>query len=766
MLKKLTFEEVKFDLNFSGEYEVNDDFYPQYEEVFKELRNIFSIKNSKLNLYIVDNFTKDNLNKIIKFAEANYNKALKLEDICYVAYEDESKPTCIKTSKGYGQVLKKCVGEIKELYSLYIQDIYTKPKDSRIDKINFEIDKAKRETLKAFTLEAKKLSFSIRDSEEGFNYIPIKDDNPMTEEAYNSLTLEERKALEEKLVHLRRSENRLIIKMKEVELQGIKKIRGIIGESIELFISSKGDIYLKSFLGNEEARAYLIYVFQDIKKRFIGACTGIFEEDKKIFKVIASKYKVNVIVDNSKVEIPIIFEDNPSLSNLIGNIEFKKEKQSYITDISLIRAGAILKANGGCIIINVESLLLYPAAYYYLKKIILNKKVDFAINMPYLDMLMYNSLKPEAIEINESVILIGDEMSFSKLFFYDPDFKNIFSIVARANYNLKLNKENKGFLINYLERYIKKEDISLLSEDAIKELIKYLCREAESRKEIVFKEEDINKVLTLANEYSKLEGLSVINAAHILEATHNGKKIEEEIFKQYENKKILVNTKGREVGQINGLSVIDLGFMSIGKPVRISCTCFKGTGEIIDIQKSNELSGPVHSKSISILKGYIENLLEIYEGINVNFNVCFEQTYGKIDGDSASVAEILCIISSLSKVPIKQNLAITGSMDQMGNVQPVGGINEKIEGFFKVCKAKGNYDENGVIIPSTNFDNIVLSSEVEKAISENKFHITTIESVEDAANVMMSSKGMDWNRIVKRCKEELEKYKQNTFKRK
>ena len=305
----------------------------------------------------------------------------------------------------------------------------------------------------------------------------------------------------------------------------------------------------------------------------------------------------------------------------------------------------------------------------------------------------------------------------------------------------------------------KKHYINKVSDDAIKEIIKYLSRVAECRGKICIEDKNIDRLLILANNIVELDGREIISDKDIRDVAYEKSLIEDEILEMYEDSKIILTLSGEKVGAINGLAVLSSGYFTFGKPMRLTCVACKGEGKILDIQKESNMSGSIHEKSINILSGLLSNLIIPYEKLPVDFHLSFEQTYGQIDGDSASVAEILCILSSLSKVGIKQNIAVTGSINQFGEVQAIGGVNEKIEGFYKVCKLLDDTKDKGVLIPITNSEDLVLNKEVEEAIEKGEFHIYTMENLQDAIEVMMLDNKTSYKDLFKIIEKEVEKYK-------
>jgi len=316
----------------------------------------------------------------------------------------------------------------------------------------------------------------------------------------------------------------------------------------------------------------------------------------------------------------------------------------------------------------------------------------------------------------------------------------------------------KSSLLFEINKICSENNFKPLTKGALRELAKLLSRRAQSRKKIHYDKYEINKLLTLSNNRVKDKKQEEIGEVDIIEIGYKKDLMEKEILNNYTEKKMLIDVKDSRVGQVNGLSVIDTGYFSFGKPIKITCCCYKGEGNIIDVQKDSNLSGNIHSKSINILKGYISTINGGFTKLPVDFHLSFEQIYGKIDGDSASVAEIICMLSALSKIPIKQNIAVTGSINQFGDVQPIGGVNEKIEGFFGVCKALDTIKDKGVLIPHSNAEDLVLNQEVESEIKNGNFHIYTMTNIEDAIGILMGDTDTNFEEVITTINKELKKY--------
>lgn len=391
-------------------------------------------------------------------------------------------------------------------------------------------------------------------------------------------------------------------------------------------------------------------------------------------------------------------------------------------------------------------------------------RVDYNYSKSYLEMLAIAGLKPAPIPIDVKVILIGDYESFEVLYDKDEDFKRIFPIRIEVERRLHYEEEAQNYIISNIRRKIENDRLLEINNEGIKEIIKFLTRISGSRNKISIDDYYINRVLYLADNNAKMKKKTSIDKEDILEVAYEDEEILKEVMDSYKYRKILITTSGEKIGIVNGLAVVGTEFYSFGKPMRITCIALQGSGNIIDIHKECNMSGSIHEKSISILRGILSALITPYEKLPVDFQLSFEQTYGMIDGDSASVAEIVCILSALSKRPIRQNIAVTGSINQFGEVQPIGGVNEKIEGFHRVCSILDTVDGKGVLIPSSNKNELILKCDVEDDVKNNKFHIYSMDTLEDALRVLIFNEEDTMKSFLKEIEDEISKYK--TSKRK
>lgn len=748
------------DLNEDDDNKIRLKDIPEITSAYEKIKRAISIDEEGYNLYIIDSFSKDKLENLTKFIENLYKSAEAPRDICYATINDPKRPEPIFLTNGKGAKLKETIENIKNSYYEVAMEFYNTSSESEKDRIIDEVHSKRTNYIGELMEMAKIDGFDVKATNGGFAFIPLKEGEAMTEKEYDELSEESKDSIVLKASNLKKKAEVVLEKLKEIELTSMKKLKGIYAEFMDVEMEDEKEDCLLNFIDDDDAYEYLEKVFYSIEKELVDCYTMNVEDDESDINEVLDKYDISVLVDNTNNKNPrVIYEEDPNVTNLFGNIEYENHNGLYSTDLSLINSGSMLQANEGCIIIRLNQLAMNNYSYYYLKKTLMSGKVSIDSSRGYLDIISINGVKPKAVPINVKVILIGDYESYDILYNADEDFKSLFPIRVEFSNYVK-NQPIKGKVLkDYILERGKKHYINKVSDDAIKEIIKYLSRVAECRGKICIEDKNIDRLLILANNMAELDGREIISDKDIRNVAYEKSLIEDEILEMYEDSKIILTLSGEKVGAINGLAVLSSGYYTFGKPMRLTCVACKGEGKILDIQKESNMSGSIHEKSINILSGLLSNLIIPYEKLPVDFHLSFEQTYGQIDGDSASVAEILCILSALSKVGIKQNIAVTGSINQFGEVQAIGGVNEKIEGFYKVCKLLGDSKDKGVLIPITNSEDLVLNKEVEEAIEKGEFHIYTMENLQDAIEVMMLDSKTSYKDLFKIIEKEVEKYK-------
>lgn len=466
------------------------------------------------------------------------------------------------------------------------------------------------------------------------------------------------------------------------------------------------------------------------------------------------RYRINLFVDNkATAHAPVIFETNPTYYNLFGKIEGRARLGTVVTDFMLIKSGAIHKANGGYLIIQAADLFKEPFAWDALKRTLNNGESQIEnIGQEYL-LFPTVTLKPEAIPIDVKIILIGNPYIYSLLNVYDEDFKKLFKVKVDFDVEMERNPQNIKKYAELISEIVKTRDLLHFDTNGVAEIIDYSSRLAEDKTKLSTRFNEILEVLYESSTWAELDGSSLVTKEHvekaISEKIYRSNRIEERLLSMIEKEEILVDTEGFATGQINGLSVIDTVDYIFGQPSRITARVYLGNAGVVNIEREAKMSGRIHNKAVMILTGYLGEKYARSIPLSISASLTFEQNYGGIEGDSASCAELMALLSAIASVPVRQDIAVTGSLDQHGKIQPVGGTTYKIEGFYHACKLKGFTGTQGVVIPCQNITNLMLKPEVIAAAQEDKFHIYTAETIDDVIEIMTGMQAEEFHNKVK-----------------
>lgn len=763
MKRELTPREIIYNNSFIvDEATIGSKSAFENNKVYQTIEEALDIDKDGFHIYLVDSFSNKKLKEIVENIDEFMKEKEKPKDICYYTFDNYREPKALIIKNSYGMKLKNQLEKIINLYTEKIYLFYNSEISDEKEQIINNVSKLRNDYIEEIIDAAKDEGFELKVTTAGITFVPITDELEDEEEDEE----EELDEMSERVTKLRDDAEEILEKLKDMEEDSIDKLKAILrAYLVEESEHIKEDI-IEEFDRNDDegiiiAKEYLLDVCEDIENKFVEIYSMEYETDEEKFAEVLTRYVVNVLVDNSKTPRPkVVFEEDPSISNLFGVIEYESINGAYTTNVSLIKPGSLLEANEGCIILRLSSLLLHPNGYYYLRRALLNNRVSLDYDRgAYLELLSLNGLKTEPIPINLKVIIIGDYSSYDILYNNDEDFAKIFGVRAEVKEVVDIEDSAKREFFKHVKNLVNSGEIFELTDKAINELGKYLARKSGNRNRILWDIDEVEKILILANNNAKRQKRKLIKAQDIIEVAYKPSTLELDYQKLYEDNKILINVTDKIIGSINALSVIDAGYLSFGKPIRVTCVVYKGTGKIVDTQRESNMSGSIHSKSINILKGFLNNYLDGYKATPVDFHLSFEQLYGGLDGDSASVAEVIAMISSLSKIPIKQNIAVTGSLNQFGEVQAIGGVNEKIEGFFKTCNVMDTHIGKGVIIPDSNKNELILSKAVEEAVEAGEFHIYTMKNINDAIDALMIENGNTLEDIAGAISNEIEKYK-------
>lgn len=741
--------------------DINDKNYsysiPEYEELLEKMKTFLGIDSPGYNIYLIDEYSDHRISTIINYLKNIYDNKEK-QDICYVIMEDEKSPEAIIVAKGKGAELKNSLEDIQNNYFNIVYNFY----NNNITEKNIilkEVQEKRNELIDKLVNMAKEEGFKVKAASTGFNFVPIKEEKALLESEFELLDSKEKEEITDKVRDLKEKAHEILDNIKLHELEALQKLKELL---LKYLIEEANDVkikYFKCFEQEKNALDYLKFVCDNIERSLVDIYSSSIDDDEDKLHEAIYKYAINLLIDNRNDDCSIVnFEDDPTLSNLMGTIEYENINGNYLTDINHIKAGSFLKSNGGCLILRASDLFSYKSSYFYLKKALINEKVKFDHTKSYLGLLALNSMNPKPIETKVKVVIIGDYETYDILYTMDEDFRRAFKIRLEYDSSVNNNESNRRILAKNILWQVKDKSLTTIDSSAIQEIFRFLSKRAENRNKFLYDEVELNKIIMCLDGYAKKKKRNLIKSEDVEEALYEKDYIEKNLHQGYKESRILLPIEDKLVGSVNGLSVIDVGYTRFGRPIRITCSCHKGDGYIIDAQKESNLSGNIHNKSVSILTGLINRLFGGYNTIPIDFHISFEQVYGKVEGDSASVAEIISIISSLSKIPINQTIAVTGSINQFGEVQSIGGINEKIEGFFDICKLKSTVEGKGVLLPRSNVNNIVLRPEVEKAIEKGIFKLYFMDSLEDAMTVLMGDGKLKAEEILEVANKEVKKY--------
>lgn len=677
------------------------------------------------------------------------------EDICYYHdFEEPLKPKYLLVPSGLGKELKKDIDEVIESLKEQSHRIFeSKEFEEEREKKIREIEEEKERIINELVREAQRYELGVVFTPAGMKLLPIVQgrvvpevevmQNPVLRSRYEKSVEEFGEKFRDYLRSLRELDHQLAEELKELRARTANYLVESLLYKLEEKYREQKNI-LKFLKKLKENLVRNIQFFVEWK---------LVEENVPLRRLAESNinlFRLNVVVDNSKLEsAPVVHEDMPSFRSLFGYISYRAEMGILYADHSSIVGGSFHKARGGYLVLRAHDVLRNLYLWEALKRVLLHKKI-YVSGYPLGDVFPLSvGIDPQPVPFDGKIFLIGDYLAFHMLSLFDPEFNRLFKVKAEFDPVVKLNDEIIADFPKILRKIVQDEGIKDLSPDGVEEVLRYAVVRSGSRKKVNVIFGYITDILREADTLSRgerIEGKDVRRA--VKEKIFRSNLVEEKIREMIAEGKILVDTEGLKVGQINGLSVYDLGDISFGKPTRITASAYIGEKGIINIEREVELSGPIHSKGVMILTGYIGNRYGRKTPISLSCSITFEQSYDEVEGDSASIAELIAVLSAIAEVPIKQEFAITGSLDQLGNVQPVGGIKEKVEGYWRVCREKGLTGRQGVVLPSRNMDNLVLAEELIADIEKGKFRLYIIDTVDDAIEIMTGMKANYFHRLV------------------
>jgi len=620
-------------------------------------------------------------------------------------------------------------------------------KEKALIKKEFE---AKREVVMTkLNEEAQKYGFQVKSAQNGIYMMPVIDGKIIPEEEFESLDEQVKQEYESKSLIVQEKIMEAISTIKQIERQADRKVAEWQSNVALLTVNAHINYIKSKYKRNKKINQFL----NDVKQDVLRNVPYFLEEDKQQnnsqpqqnplqkMQDPCLNYRVNLFIDNSNTEgAPVIMDSNYSYQNLFGKIEYENYYGALKTDYTMLQPGLMHKANGGYIIFQVKDLLMNPMCYEELKRVLRIKELSIDNIREQRSTMAMISLKPEPIPLDLKVILIGDSNLYHTLLSMDSDFRKLFKIKVEFEETAVINEENVNKLARFVHTFCEKEELPQLDKSAMARIVEYASRVAGDKEKISNRFTDLAEIIGEAGTWAKLSKSKVVTEEFVNKALAERidriKKYDSKYVEMIKDNTLLINTNGSFVGEINGLTVMTIGDYSFGKPAKITVNTYTGKGGVVNIEREVDLSGSTHSKGVYILSGYLGEMFAQDIPLCLTASICFEQLYNGVDGDSASSTELYALLSSLSGIPIKQSIAVTGSVNQKGQIQPIGGVNEKIEGFFQICQMRGLDGSHGVIIPIQNVNNLQLSDEVVDAVKNKKFHVYAVSTIDEGIEVL------------------------------
>ncbi|MGI9534190.1 MAG: Lon protease family protein [Thermodesulfobacteriota bacterium] len=676
------------------------------------------------------------------------------DDWCYLYnFENPKEPKSISLPPGKGKQFKKDMDELVNILSIDLPKAFeSKEFEQERNKLTDKFNAIKEEHFKILREFGAKNEIQIQFTPTGIFTVPLVKNNPVQHQQFDQLDEKTRNRLTENkklvdsqvaatLLQVRKIDKDFMDAVKELENKVASfTVRGHIESLLDKY-AKQPDI-IKHLKAVQNDIATNIEKFLPQKKSMMpGMPFGQAANNQPDFNRLLTEYKVNVFIDNSNTKgAPVVFETQPHYLNLYGSVEREFVMGAMVTNFTLISGGSICTANGGYLVVDAVDILKFPFVWDTMKKILENGEHRVEDMYQQYGYTSGVGLKPEPIDIELKVIIIGPSYLYHLLYNYDPDFKKLFKIKADFDTVITNGANNLREYACVIKSICQNEKIKDLEKSGVERLMEYSSRLSGDQEKFSVHFGKISKVLVEADYWATVNKSKFINAEHlekaINEKIYRSNMIEEKIQELIVKGSLMLDTTGEVVGQINGLSVYNMGDYAFGKPTRITCETFMGNEGIVNIERRVKLSGNIHDKGVMILSGFLGRKFAQDKPLSLSASIGFEQSYEVIDGDSASAAELITLLSSIADIPIKQNFAITGSVNQKGSIQPIGGVNEKIEGFFDICKANGLTGTQSVIIPHQNVKNLMLKKEIVEAIKSKKFHIYPIKTIDDGIEIL------------------------------
>jgi lon-related putative ATP-dependent protease len=675
------------------------------------------------------------------------------DDWCYINnFEDPDKPRALRLPAGQGCKLKEDTDRLVEDLSTEIPSAFkSEDYDKEQEKIESKFQEKRQALFKGLEQQATSSGFTLLQTPRGIILAPVVGENIITPEEYGKLDTQKREEIEKRQGELQGEMRETIRQIQELQEQAREEIRRLDQEVVGYAVEHLIEKLTEKYAGLEAVVEFLHKVREDILKNVetYKQAREMEEAQQQLPFQIGGlgenpkfdRYRINLLVDHcNQGGAPVIIESNPTYPNLLGRIEHQARFGALITNFQMIKSGALHQANGGYLIVNAVDILTKPMAWEGLKRALKDRQVRIESMYESLGAISTRSLDPEPIPLDIKVIVIGDPLVYYLLFNIDPDFRELFKVKVDFSVQMDWSDEALQQYARFIGTVCKQEGLRDFTPSGVAKVIEESARMVGHQKKLATKFGDVVDLIRQASYWAGVNGNEKVKSEDVRRAVeekiNRSNQLEERLQEMIDEGTILIDTEGETVGQVNGISVLPLGDYAFGKPSRITARVHVGQAGVINIDRETELGGRIHNKGVLILAGYLGGKYALNQPLAFSASVTFEQIYEEVEGDSASSAELYALLSSFSGYPVYQDLAVTGSVNQRGQVQAIGGVNEKIEGFFEVCKLKGLTGGQGVLIPHSNVTHLMLRDEVVEAVRDGKFHIYPVSTIDEGLEIL------------------------------
>ena len=754
--KELSAEELRFSVSLDGGFKSTaelaqvEDFVGQ-ERAVAALELGLGVAGGGFNIFVSGLAGAEKLEGLRRWVAERASRSPTPGDWVYVhnfKYPDAPHALYLKAGKGVRlrDLMRDLVKALREeLPKAFRQEAFDKEKtllrekyNKRAQELNAQFDKAARE--KGFLLQIGPRGNVM--------FIPLINGKPLqSPEEFSQLQEANRQEIEKRQEELVEEMEEVAARQREVMRELEADIRLVERRFCEQLLTPLIGA-IEREMENEKVSSYLPEVREHILENLDN-----FKESPAMapgFPFILHgrehrdtflEYDVNVVVDNSVIEgAPVIIESSPTYLNLFGSIERVVDRFGrVVTNFTRIKSGSLLRAHGGYLIFSLEDAVTEPAVWKVLRRTLRSRRIEMETYEPFA-LFSASGLRPEPVEINTKVIVVGSPFLYHLLYTWDEEFREIFKVRADFREVMEMEENHRAAYAQWVTKLCKEEGLPPFDREAVERLLEFGARQAGDREKISASHAEVCDLVREADYWARKEDAQLVLGRHVQQALENrifrSNRIEGEIRELIANGTILIDIEGRKVGQVNGLSVLDIGGYTFGRPTRVTASVAMGQAGIINIERESRLSGSIHDKGVLILSGYLRNRYGQDKPLAISASLCFEQSYSGVEGDSASSAELYALLSRISDIPLRQDIAVTGAVNQWGEIQAIGGINEKIEGFFDVCRVMGLTGRQGVMIPAANLRNLILRSDVVEAVAQKKFHIYPMRTVDEGLEIL------------------------------